>query len=68
MGWCVRRDELSAILQQALSQFSEEVTRLHAAVKKDDTFAEQHGITEAARLKVDNAREALRIHRAEHNC
>ena len=39
-----------------------------ACQESDKAFAEQHQLTELARLHADNARSMLEIHRMEHGC
>jgi len=68
MPQCARRDRLDFVLGLALSEFSEAIARLREPVNPSTLFTERHSAVELARLKADNAREALRLHRADHKC
>lgn len=68
MVQCLRREELVLDLRRALSEFSEDVIRLRAAVKQGETFAQQRSMMELTRLQLDSARKALELHLANHNC
>jgi hypothetical protein len=46
--------------------FSQAVSQLKACKKSGQAFAEQHHITEMARLHAGNARSMLELRRAEH--
>lgn len=69
MPTCIDRELLIVEYHHAVEAFSESVKLLrdcHGDGFK--RFAAQHRATELARLHVDNVRQILEVHRAEHGC
>jgi hypothetical protein len=65
---CLQRNHLVKLWNDSVLAFSEAVAKLKACQESDKAFAEQHQLTELARLHADNARSMLEIHRTEHGC
>jgi len=68
MADCAQRNHLVKLWNELVLAFSQAVGQLKACRKSDKAFAEQHQLTEMARLHADNARSMLEIHRTEHGC
>jgi hypothetical protein len=68
MADCAQRNHLVKLWNEAVLAFSQAVGQLKACRKSDQAFAEQHQLTEMARLHADNARSMLELHRTEHGC
>jgi hypothetical protein len=65
---CAQRNHLVKLWNEAVLGFSKAVAQLKACQKSGTAFAEQHHLTEIARLHAENARSMLDIHRTEHGC
>ena len=65
---CAHRNELVKLWNEAVWEFSQAVGKLAACKAVDQQFKQQHGLTEMARLRADNARSMLELHHAEHGC
>jgi hypothetical protein len=66
---CPQRNELLAEWHEATARFSDAVTEMHkAAGQGQESFIRLMHIAEEARLKAENARLLLEMHRSEHGC
>jgi hypothetical protein len=65
---CPQLDRIILEWREAVAQFTEEVKLLAECTGNRDAFLIQFHNTDLARQHCEDARTALELHRAEHNC